>query len=222
MRTGRRRDGCESGLCWVVTEAPPFAIKAILSSGSGVFQYYIKVVPTTYVFASGTELATCQYSVTDHFKSAHDASKGFVLPGDVPVTKWQHLPPFCSPVLPRLPPRLPPISPWLHATMNARCFFHLRHFPDLCQVYREARASDIFPNFTLRNSGRRFHDGGPRRRRHLPNVAELRKPFTDAELNARDICDIVIRRVWMLVGRSAPRPTRAVGSTTANQRPPRR
>jgi len=55
--------------------------QAILSSGSGVFQYYVKVVPTTYSFANGKELQTCQYSVTDQFKSAHDPSKGFVLPG---------------------------------------------------------------------------------------------------------------------------------------------
>ncbi|KAL1520390.1 hypothetical protein AB1Y20_021976 [Prymnesium parvum] len=54
--------------------------KAILSSGSGVFQYFVKVVPTTYAFASGEELSTCQYSVTDRFKSAHDPTS-FVLPG---------------------------------------------------------------------------------------------------------------------------------------------
>ena len=45
-------------------------LQAVLSSGSGVFQYYVKVVPTSYAFASGKELQTCQYSVTDQFKSA--------------------------------------------------------------------------------------------------------------------------------------------------------
>ncbi len=39
------------------------------------------MVPTTYEFAGGLALDSCQYSVTDQFKSAHDPSKGFVLPG---------------------------------------------------------------------------------------------------------------------------------------------
>ena len=56
--------------------------KATLVNGSGVFQYFVKVVPTTYHFAGEKKsLASCQYSVTDQFKSAHDPSKGFVLPG---------------------------------------------------------------------------------------------------------------------------------------------
>jgi hypothetical protein len=55
--------------------------KAILHDGSGVFQYFIKVVPTTYEFASGLALDSCQYSVTDQFKSAHNPQNGFVLPG---------------------------------------------------------------------------------------------------------------------------------------------
>jgi len=54
---------------------------AILRSGSGVFQYFVKVVPTTYQYASGPTIESCQYSVTEQFKSAHDPSKGFVLPG---------------------------------------------------------------------------------------------------------------------------------------------
>jgi len=54
---------------------------AILSNGSGVFQYFVKVVPTTYEPANGAQIHTHQYSVTDQFKSAHDPSKGFVLPG---------------------------------------------------------------------------------------------------------------------------------------------
>lgn len=55
--------------------------KAILSNGSGVFQYFIKVVPTTFRYASGHNVSSCQYSLTEQFKSAHDPSKGFVLPG---------------------------------------------------------------------------------------------------------------------------------------------
>ena len=54
---------------------------SILTNGSGVFQYFVKVVPTTYRYASGASVDSCQYSVTDQFKSAHDPSKGFVLPG---------------------------------------------------------------------------------------------------------------------------------------------
>ena len=53
----------------------------MVKDGSGVFQYYVKVVPTTYQFASGLSLDSCQYSVTDQFKSAHDPNAGFVLPG---------------------------------------------------------------------------------------------------------------------------------------------
>ena len=54
---------------------------AILQNGSGVFQYFVKVVPTTYEPARGPKIHTHQYSVTDQFKSAHDPTKGFVLPG---------------------------------------------------------------------------------------------------------------------------------------------
>ncbi len=39
------------------------------------------MVPTEYHFASGNVVDSCQYSVTDQFKSAHDPTKGFVLPG---------------------------------------------------------------------------------------------------------------------------------------------
>ena len=54
---------------------------ATVVNGSGVFQYFVKVVPTTYKYADGNHIDSCQYSVTDQFKSAHDPSKGFVLPG---------------------------------------------------------------------------------------------------------------------------------------------
>jgi len=55
--------------------------RATVLNGSGVFQYFVKVVPTTYRYADGHAVDSCQYSVTDQFKSAHDPSKGFVLPG---------------------------------------------------------------------------------------------------------------------------------------------
>ena len=34
--------------------------QAILKDGSGVFQYFVKVVPTTYEFAGGPSLDSCQ------------------------------------------------------------------------------------------------------------------------------------------------------------------
>jgi hypothetical protein len=55
--------------------------RATVLNGSGVFQYFVKVVPTTYQYSDSHTVDSCQYSVTDQFKSAHDPSKGFVLPG---------------------------------------------------------------------------------------------------------------------------------------------
>ena len=34
--------------------------QAILKDGSGVFQYFVKVVPTAYEFAGGPSLDSCQ------------------------------------------------------------------------------------------------------------------------------------------------------------------
>jgi len=54
----------------------------ILRTGSGVVQYFVKVVPTTYSFTSGRVITSCQYSVTEQFKKANDGSvQGYVLPG---------------------------------------------------------------------------------------------------------------------------------------------
>lgn len=41
---------------------------AILKNGSGVFQYFVKVVPTTYHFGATGEpdITSCQYSVRTH------------------------------------------------------------------------------------------------------------------------------------------------------------
>ena len=52
---------------------------AVVKDGSGVFQYYVKVVPTTYQFA-GALARLVPVPVTDQFKS-HDPAAGFVLPG---------------------------------------------------------------------------------------------------------------------------------------------
>ena len=42
---------------------------AILRNGSGVFQYFVKVVPTTYTSSGGRTVETNQYSVTQHIRS---------------------------------------------------------------------------------------------------------------------------------------------------------
>ncbi|CAM9462617.1 unnamed protein product [Chrysoparadoxa australica] len=46
----------------------------------GMYQYYVKVVPTTYVDVSGKEVSTNQYSVTEHVKHVRPGS-GRGLPG---------------------------------------------------------------------------------------------------------------------------------------------
>lgn len=56
-------------------------LSRILVNGSGVYQYFVKVVPTIYQHASGLTITTNQYSVTDHFKGSGDPKSGFVLPG---------------------------------------------------------------------------------------------------------------------------------------------
>ena len=56
-------------------------LQAIVPRGSGIFRYFVKVVPTKYVYASGEILDTCQYSVTEEFRSSQDPFAGFVFPG---------------------------------------------------------------------------------------------------------------------------------------------
>lgn len=46
----------------------------VLMKGTGMYQYYAKVVPTDYIYRDGSHIETNQYSVTDHFRritSAH-------------------------------------------------------------------------------------------------------------------------------------------------------
>ena len=50
----------------------------ILHDGSGYFQYYIKVVPTTYEPLRGAAVHTNQYSYTELFRTTKDMDK---LPG---------------------------------------------------------------------------------------------------------------------------------------------
>lgn len=56
------------------------ATTRISEDGPGVFQYFIKIVPTTYQPDAGTVHRTHQYAVTQHTKAASRQS-GFVLPG---------------------------------------------------------------------------------------------------------------------------------------------
>lgn len=55
----------------------------VTNEGAVLFHYYVKVVPSTYVFLNGTELRTNQYSVTKHrrvIRNLMDGS-GHQLPG---------------------------------------------------------------------------------------------------------------------------------------------
>lgn len=51
------------------------------STGSGLYRYYIKVVPTTYHTYDGQLIQTNQYSVTQHFKPTDFKSGSFSIPG---------------------------------------------------------------------------------------------------------------------------------------------
>lgn len=48
--------------------------------GNGMFQYYVKVVPTDYISKNGVVYNTNQYSVTEHFRSV-SIERGSGLPG---------------------------------------------------------------------------------------------------------------------------------------------
>ena len=49
--------------------------------GGGVFQYFLKVVPTTYATLGGSVIATNQYSVTEHFREPAGPAAAGQLPG---------------------------------------------------------------------------------------------------------------------------------------------
>jgi endoplasmic reticulum-Golgi intermediate compartment protein 3 len=55
----------------------------ISQEGSVLFHYYVKVVPSTYVYLNGTEIRTNQYSVTKHRKPIANLAEGqgYQLPG---------------------------------------------------------------------------------------------------------------------------------------------
>lgn len=48
--------------------------------GNGMYQYYLKIVPTDYVSSSGSTTSTNQYSVTEHFRHV-SVARGSGLPG---------------------------------------------------------------------------------------------------------------------------------------------
>merc|ERR1712137_461382 len=54
--------------------------KRTISDGYGMYQYYLKLVPTIYRFLSGKEIHTNQYSVTEHLRHV-DPGSGRGLPG---------------------------------------------------------------------------------------------------------------------------------------------
>lgn len=51
-----------------------------MGSTSGMYQYYIQVVPTDYNYRNGKKLVTNQFSVTDHMRKL-DSRQGRGLPG---------------------------------------------------------------------------------------------------------------------------------------------
>ena len=47
---------------------PLDGVQKILKSGTGMYQYFAKVVPTDFTYSNGRMLKTNQFSVTDHFR----------------------------------------------------------------------------------------------------------------------------------------------------------
>jgi len=59
---------------------PLDGVSKILPKGSGLFQYFIKVVPTIYEYVETKQILTNQYSVTQHFRPHNEIHKT-VVPG---------------------------------------------------------------------------------------------------------------------------------------------
>lgn len=55
-------------------------VSKVVTSGSALYQYFIKVVPTVYEYASGKNIRTNQYSVTQHIRN-RDSPNSSVIPG---------------------------------------------------------------------------------------------------------------------------------------------
>jgi hypothetical protein len=60
-------------------------VSKVSEKGSGLYQYYIKVVPTSYTPLRGEPLVSCQYSVTEALRpiasESGRPSSEFILPG---------------------------------------------------------------------------------------------------------------------------------------------
>jgi len=59
---------------------PLDGITNVIREGSGMYQYFVKIVPTIYESLGGEIINTNQFSVTEHFRKIDDPSKGG-LPG---------------------------------------------------------------------------------------------------------------------------------------------
>jgi len=55
-------------------------VKKIMFQGSGLFQYFVKVVPTIYERENKEKIMTNQYSVTQHFRPRNEIHQ-HVVPG---------------------------------------------------------------------------------------------------------------------------------------------
>eukprot|EP00286_Rhodomonas_abbreviata_P003700 CAMPEP_0181346718 /NCGR_PEP_ID=MMETSP1101-20121128/33479_1 /TAXON_ID=46948 /ORGANISM="Rhodomonas abbreviata, Strain Caron Lab Isolate" /LENGTH=297 /DNA_ID=CAMNT_0023458853 /DNA_START=623 /DNA_END=1516 /DNA_ORIENTATION=+ len=58
---------------------PLDGIERICNDRSGMYQYFVKVVPTSYKYLNGTEVDTNQFSSTQHFRKLEGLQRG--LPG---------------------------------------------------------------------------------------------------------------------------------------------
>jgi hypothetical protein len=54
--------------------------RKVVESGAHIYQYFVKVVPTTYKYLNGTQIETNQFSVTEHVTNIK-AREGHGLPG---------------------------------------------------------------------------------------------------------------------------------------------
>jgi len=59
---------------------PLDGVDKVIDNGSGMFKYFVKIVPTIYETLDGETINTNQFSVTEHFKPMRDVKEGG-LPG---------------------------------------------------------------------------------------------------------------------------------------------
>eukprot|EP00879_Flechtneria_rotunda_P017317 GHRR01018141.1.p1 GENE.GHRR01018141.1~~GHRR01018141.1.p1 ORF type:complete len:191 (+),score=34.48 GHRR01018141.1:966-1538(+) len=74
---GQPYPGMRNPLDGVMQVAPqPKGGETKKGTATGMFQYFLKVVPTDYVYLSQKSTESNQYSVTENFRAAADASAG--------------------------------------------------------------------------------------------------------------------------------------------------